>query len=942
MIGKTAKFATGFKAVLDYCYYAVKENGSLDKTQVRGEYLDSGFLYTPLVDDARIHGAIDPFTGKPLEGERLDIATIAQQYEKKAALNRRMEKPSWHQIFSFPKGEEPPQEIMIKILDDFMEGFGLDKSQFMAFIHRDKDHTHVHSVHNRVDLNGVNNSKKYNNYIEVSRFCRKMEEKYNLVKVEPMKAAVVQDTYKELGTDAAGRLRLVLDEGIEKYSTEKELIQHVEKKGYKVLVGRGITFVDKMTGDTFKGSDLGRDYSYKNLQIRLEKSGEEKHEMSATVTAKEILKTHILDATNQSGNKAEYIEFLQEKHGVRVEEKPFQKDAVRQSGKTYTRVEYHFTHQGKECLIPQSELGEAFSLSNLDQAFGKMLPQQNALKLRMFITDNLPLHKDTQSLLNAVEKNTDYKPVIESYVGQGGQPKERLMFVHKSNPKDRINSYDTSRHYTLQGLNTHYGRTEDRSFTQTVRDELNGAVPQSTSMDELAQRLKQKGLVLTVITQKYGKEKVYNQRKLIAVTSANDKSQSVEQKYLGKTYSYDALKKQLARNDDEQLRDRILTTIKGEAPGIRNVQELWTKLRLSGIEVKERMEPNAAGVQERHLTFSLLDKTGKTRELDSSRFGLLNRSAIQRKIDEQNRDRDKDDLRRSIDQGISRGLQPDQLARHIKTETDFDTKTSLRRIGEQTKTILTFSRVGQVKPVSNNHLEDQYSTEKILIRCQQTNPKGYAEYIQRIADNKLEYPIQINDRDMSTRSVMKEDLLMLRNQSQSLPTFLESITRDGRYKWGFVETTQNGPARVHQESNGTRNIDGIAFGREGEVGYTSGIALDKNLSYPALNMHFAQQGRGLSAGGGDPKAKNTHAAEDSKPHIQSTAAQVASEMEAQHNKIQADLDRQSTEINKQERDASGIDRRANQANQANTASQQGQNTTPQTGRRLRKKRGPRF
>lgn len=293
MIGKTAKFASSFKPVLDYCYYALKENGSLDKTQVRGEYLDSCCLHTPLVDDPRIQGAIDPYTGEPVEGQRLDIATIARQFEKKAAKNTRMQKPSWHQIFSFPKGEEPPRDIMIKIIDDFVEEFGLDKSQFMAFIHRDKDHTHVHSVHNRVNLHGINNSKKYNNYIEVSKFCRKMEEKYNLSPDNPMKAAVVQDTYKELGTTAAGRLKIVLDEGIQQYSTEKELIQHVEKKGYKVLVGRGITFVDKTTGDTMKGSDLGRDYSYKNLQIRLEKTGQEKHEMSATITAREMLKMHM-------------------------------------------------------------------------------------------------------------------------------------------------------------------------------------------------------------------------------------------------------------------------------------------------------------------------------------------------------------------------------------------------------------------------------------------------------------------------------------------------------------------------------------------------------------------------------------------------------------------------------------------------------------------------
>lgn len=937
MIGKTAKFSNSFKAVLDYCYYAVKENGSLDKTSIRGEYLTSGFLDLPMVDDPRIQAAWDPYAGQPVEGKRLDIADIAKQYDRQAAVNTRMQKPSWHQIFSFPREEEPPRAVMQSLIRDFGQEFGMEDSQFVAFVHRDKESTHIHAVFNRVNFDGVNNSRKYNNYIEVSKFCRKMEEKYNLVKVEPMKAAVVQDTYKELGTTTAGRLKLVLDEGIEKYSTEKELIQHVEKKGYKVLVGRGITFVDKTTGDQFKGSDLGREYSYKNLQIRLNKSGEEKHEMSASVTAKELLRTHIMDAASQSNTKEEFIDFLKEKHGVVAEEKPFEKE-----GKTYTRIDYRFTHQGKESVIPQSELGDNYRLAKLETQFGRHIPQQNAMRLRMFMTDNLPLHQDTQSLLNAVEKNTDYKPVIEKYPGKGGEEKERLMFVHKTNPKDRINSYDINRQYTLHGLNTHYGRKEDNSFMQTVRDELNLAVPQSTSMDELTQKLKQKGLVLTVEKREYGGTKVYDRRNFLTISSLDGK-QSIEQRYLGKTYSHDALKKQLARNDDEQLRDRILTTIKGEAPGIRSVYELWAKLAKRGIDVKERIEVNAGGGQQRHLTFSLLDKTGKARELDSARFGPLSRQAIQRKVDEQNRDRDKDDLRRTIDEGIARGLQPDQLAKYIKDETDFDTKTSLRKIGEQTHTILTFSRVGQVKPISNNHLEIQYSTEKILSRCQQANPQGYKQYIDRIEANKLEYPIQINDRGLTTKSVITRDLVAMRDQSRSLPQFLNAITENGKYKWTFLDYSKGEKPEMHQDLSGKRPIEGLAFGVEGNAPFYSGISLDKQLSYPALSNFFTQQSKGVSvgggSGGGDPKAKNTSATEDQGPRIQSIGAQVSFAMEAQQNKIQADLDRQSAQINKQERDANAIDRRESQGN---TGTQPGQNQAPPPGRRLRKKRRPQF
>ena len=934
MIGKTAKFATSFKPVLEYCYYAVKENGSLDKTHVRGEFLSSAFLYTPLIDDPRVTGATDPYSDKPVEGKRLDIDEIASQYEEKAALNSRMQKPSWHQIFSFPIGTEPDQVTMRKIVNEFAQEFGLDDNQIISFIHRDKEHTHLHTVANRVNMDGVNNSKKFNNYIEVSRFCRKMEEKYNLAPDLPMRAAVVQDTYKEVTTSAADRLKVVIDEGISKYNSEKELIRHIEKKGYKVQVGRGISFVDKKSGDLFKGSDLGRDYSYKNLQIRLGKSAEEKHEISANITAQNVLRVHLLDATAQSNNRQEFFDYLREKHGIAVEEKTFEKD-----GKTYSKVDYRFTHQGKENLIPQSELGKDMTIERIESQFGRAIPQKDALQLRLFIGDNLDLHTSTRSLLEAVEKNTNYRPVIETYQGQQGQTKERLMFVHKANPKDRINSYDTHRQYTLHGLNTHYSRMEEKSFMQTVRDELNLAVPQSTSFEELTDKLRQKGLTLTVVTQKYGKEKQYNQRKLITIESTKDKNSKVEQKYLGKTYSYDALKKQLARNDDEQLRDRILIAVKTEAPSIRTLGELWAKLARQGIAVNERAERNPAGVAERHLTYTLSDKAGNPRTLDSARFGPLNPTSIQRKIDEQNRNRDKDDLRRAIDTGINRGMQPDQLARFIKSETDFDTRSSLRKIGNNTHTILTFSRTGQVKPISNNHLEVQYGTEQILHRCRQANPKGYEAYIKRIESNQLEYPLQINDRGITTTSTMSRDLLGLRDVSRSLPEFLNAITREGWYKWSFVDLSGGGRPELHNDMSGSRPIHGLSFGVEGQAPFYSGINLHKELTYPALNLHFRQhQTLSVSTGGGgDPKAKNTAAVEEQKPRILSTAAAVASGMEAQQDRIQADLDRQAAEINKQERDANAIERRDKSTG---IGAGQGQSQEAKKGKKVIRKKRP--
>jgi Relaxase/Mobilisation nuclease domain len=185
MIGKTAKFGARFLGAIEYCYYAVQPNRSLNRTQVRGELLYYQHVAPGLL--------ADPNMANASSGERLHIEAIARQFVEVARRNSRVEKPVWHQVFSFPIEEAgegntaaPTRSTMVRIAQEFAQMFGLANNPMVVFRHSEKDHDHFHIIASRVNLDGVNSAQSVHNFRRIGQFCRDMETKYNLTPTLPM------------------------------------------------------------------------------------------------------------------------------------------------------------------------------------------------------------------------------------------------------------------------------------------------------------------------------------------------------------------------------------------------------------------------------------------------------------------------------------------------------------------------------------------------------------------------------------------------------------------------------------------------------------------------------------------------------------------------------------------------------------------------------------
>lgn len=257
MIGKVHT-GNRIRGLLNYCYYESNSKNQSGKNKdfsvenVRGRYIFSQNLDLLYLPDGRI-----------------DIDSVIEQIQNVTELNRNCTSPCWHQTFSFPIGENLSDEKMAIITIEFSNHFGFNSNQLIAFRHLDKSHQHFHIIVNRLNIDGKKAVRTSNNYYRTNQFCRLMEKKYNLSVIEPKGDRANYKNRFTLQSLMAEKFRLKIDSAIKNCNSLDDFSKYLEDDGIKILTGRGIAFIDSKKGISFKGSDLGRNYSYRSILSRL-------------------------------------------------------------------------------------------------------------------------------------------------------------------------------------------------------------------------------------------------------------------------------------------------------------------------------------------------------------------------------------------------------------------------------------------------------------------------------------------------------------------------------------------------------------------------------------------------------------------------------------------------------------------------------------------------
>ncbi len=195
-------------------------------------------------------------------------------FELQQSVRSEIKSPVGHIPISYsPEDKERmTNQFMTQLAEEYMHEMGIKNTQFIIVRHHDNANPHCHIVYNRIDNSGNLITDK-NDYKRNIATCKKLKDRHNLTygrgkqgvklnKLQPRERAK-HEIYNAI-------VKEILESTSIK-ELENRLKNHGINTEYKYKRGtdevQGISF--SKSGYTFKGSQIDRMHSYKNLQLML-------------------------------------------------------------------------------------------------------------------------------------------------------------------------------------------------------------------------------------------------------------------------------------------------------------------------------------------------------------------------------------------------------------------------------------------------------------------------------------------------------------------------------------------------------------------------------------------------------------------------------------------------------------------------------------------------
>ena len=239
-------------------------------------------MIAKIVKGASFRGCVQYVTGKDdamilaSDGVLLgSVGNIADSFEYQRGLNPRCSKPVGHIALSFkPEDKERlTDEMMAKIAREYMKLMGIRDTQFILVRHYNTANPHCHLVYNRVDNNGRIISDKFERK-RSEKIVKHLKDKYGLTysdgrgQTRTERLHYTERTKFEIQNAVktalqASRTWQQFTDGLKRQGVE---VEFKRRRGSDDVI-EGITFVKD--GVRFKGSQIGRQFSYAKLNERL-------------------------------------------------------------------------------------------------------------------------------------------------------------------------------------------------------------------------------------------------------------------------------------------------------------------------------------------------------------------------------------------------------------------------------------------------------------------------------------------------------------------------------------------------------------------------------------------------------------------------------------------------------------------------------------------------
>jgi hypothetical protein len=191
-------------------------------------------------------------------------------------------RPVWHCSLSFPPGESPDNDLMVMIAAEFMRRMEFPEINPYSIVrHHDTAHEHIHIIASRVGFDGKVWRGSFEMYKAI-RVTQELEVEFGLVQTEGYQGKQERKNPKfgerqmEARTGVASpkvQLQELIDEVTATNPTVVEFCEYLEASGVEVRANLASTgklngFSFAIDDIAFKGSNLGKDYTWGGLQKR--------------------------------------------------------------------------------------------------------------------------------------------------------------------------------------------------------------------------------------------------------------------------------------------------------------------------------------------------------------------------------------------------------------------------------------------------------------------------------------------------------------------------------------------------------------------------------------------------------------------------------------------------------------------------------------------------
>lgn len=191
-------------------------------------------------------------------------------------------RPVWHTSLSLPPGDSLTSDRWAEVAADFMDGMGLGDHQYVVIRHHDTEIDHVHIISSRIGLDGTVWHGKWEAR-QAIQLTQELEERHGLTRTKglndgpaPAKTPSRKEIEMSVRTgDAPPRLVLqqIVDAATAEAGSVFDFMDRIEAAG--AIARPNVATTGKMNGFSFeyggipfKGSDLGKAYTWKGLQGR--------------------------------------------------------------------------------------------------------------------------------------------------------------------------------------------------------------------------------------------------------------------------------------------------------------------------------------------------------------------------------------------------------------------------------------------------------------------------------------------------------------------------------------------------------------------------------------------------------------------------------------------------------------------------------------------------